>query len=50
VAFAGARLHDGRGLLAVDGDPLAEPSRRRDPARVVLVAQDGRVVADRRGA
>jgi imidazolonepropionase-like amidohydrolase len=37
-------------VILVSGDPLAEPSLWRDPARVVLVAQDGRVVADRRGA
>lgn len=37
-------------LIAVAGDPLAEPSLWRDPARVVLVIQGGRVIADRRGA
>jgi imidazolonepropionase-like amidohydrolase len=37
-------------LVLVAGDPLAEPSLWRDPARIVLVAQDGRIVADRRGA
>jgi len=35
-------------LIAVNGDPLAEPELWRDPARVVLVVQGGRVVADRR--
>ena len=37
-------------LIAVSGDPLAEPELWRDPARIVLVMQAGRVVADRRGA
>ena len=37
-------------LIAVSGDPLAEPELWRDPARIVLVMQGGRVVADRRGA
>jgi imidazolonepropionase-like amidohydrolase len=37
-------------LIAVSGDPLAEPELWRDPARIVLVVQDGRIVADRRGA
>ena len=37
-------------LIAVSGDPLAEPELWRDPARIVLVMQGGRIVADRRGA
>jgi imidazolonepropionase-like amidohydrolase len=37
-------------LIAVSGDPLAEPDLWHDPARIVLVIQNGRVVADRRGA
>ena len=37
-------------LIAVSGDPLAEPELWRDPARIVLVVQGGRIVADRRGA
>jgi imidazolonepropionase-like amidohydrolase len=37
-------------LIAVNGDPLSEPELWRDPARIVLVIQGGRVVADRRGA
>jgi imidazolonepropionase-like amidohydrolase len=37
-------------LIAVSGDPLAEPELWRDPARIVLVVQGGRVVADRRGS
>ena len=37
-------------LIAVSGDPLAEPGLWRDPARVVFVMQGGRIVADRRGA
>ena len=37
-------------LALVSGDPLAEPDLWRDPARVALVLQAGRVVADRRGA
>ncbi|MFI5258133.1 MAG: amidohydrolase family protein [Candidatus Limnocylindrales bacterium] len=37
-------------LIAVSGDPLAEPGLWRDPARIVFVMQGGRVVADRRGA
>jgi imidazolonepropionase-like amidohydrolase len=37
-------------LILVAGDPLAEPALWRDPARIALVAQAGRVVADRRGA
>jgi imidazolonepropionase-like amidohydrolase len=35
-------------LIAVSGDPLAEPDLWRDPARIVFVMQAGRVVADRR--
>ncbi len=35
-------------LIAVDGDPLAEPWLLADPERVVVVIQDGRVVKDRR--
>jgi imidazolonepropionase-like amidohydrolase len=37
-------------LIAVSGDPLAEPELWRDPARIVMVIQGGRIVADRRGA
>ncbi|HEX7490184.1 MAG TPA: amidohydrolase family protein [Candidatus Limnocylindrales bacterium] len=37
-------------LIAVSGDPLADPELWRDPARIVFVMQGGRVVADRRGA
>ncbi len=37
-------------FIAVSGDPLAEPELWRDPARVVLVVQGGRIVADRRWA
>ena len=37
-------------LVAVAGDPLAEPELWRDPARIVFVMQGGRIVADRRGA
>jgi imidazolonepropionase-like amidohydrolase len=37
-------------LIAVNGDPLAEPELWRDPARIVFVMQGGRIVADRRGA
>jgi imidazolonepropionase-like amidohydrolase len=36
-------------LIAVSGDPLADPELWRDPARIVFVMQAGRVVADRRG-
>jgi imidazolonepropionase-like amidohydrolase len=36
-------------LIAVSGDPLTEPELWRDPARIVVVVQGGRVVADRRG-
>jgi imidazolonepropionase-like amidohydrolase len=35
-------------LILVRGDPLAEPQLWHDPARIVLVMQGGRVVADRR--
>lgn len=35
-------------VLLIDGDPIAEPSLWRDPARVVMVVQAGSVVADRR--
>ena len=35
-------------VLLIDGDPLTEPSLWRDPKRVALVVQEGRVVADRR--
>jgi imidazolonepropionase-like amidohydrolase len=37
-------------LILVAGDPLAEPSLWRDPARIALVVQAGKVVADRRDA
>ena len=37
-------------LVAVSGDPLAEPELWRDSARIVFVMQGGRIVADRRGA
>ena len=37
-------------LIAVSGDPLADPGLWRDPARIVFVMQGGRIVADRRGA
>ena len=37
-------------VIAVSGDPLAEPELWRDRGRIVLVMQAGRVVADRRGA
>ena len=37
-------------LIAVSGDPLAEPDLWRDPSRIVFVMQGGRIVADRRGA
>ncbi|MGN9780619.1 amidohydrolase family protein [Nonomuraea sp. ZG12] len=33
-------------VIAVSGDPLAEPELFDDPARVVLVIQDGRIVKD----
>lgn len=35
-------------LIAVDGDPLADPWLLADPDRVVLVIQGGRIVKDRR--
>jgi imidazolonepropionase-like amidohydrolase len=35
-------------LVLVDGDPLDEPSLWRDPGRLRLVVQGGRIVADRR--
>ena len=50
----GARPADDRGtidaglaadLLVVDGDPLADPAILLDPARIVLVFKDGRIVA-----
>jgi imidazolonepropionase-like amidohydrolase len=37
-------------LIAVRGDPLAEPALWSDPARIVFVMQAGRIVADRREA
>ena len=37
-------------LIAVAGDPLADPALWRDPSRVVFVMQGGRIVADRREA
>ena len=37
-------------LIAVSGDPLADPGLWRDPARIVFVMLGGRIVADRRGA
>ena len=37
-------------LIAVSGDPLADPGLWRGPARIVFVMQGGRIVADRRGA
>jgi imidazolonepropionase-like amidohydrolase len=37
-------------LIAVTGDPLAEPEMWRDPSRIVFVMQGGQVVADRRRA
>jgi imidazolonepropionase-like amidohydrolase len=33
-------------VIAVSGDPLAEPELFDDPSRVVLVIQDGRIVKD----
>jgi imidazolonepropionase-like amidohydrolase len=33
-------------LIAVDGDPLAEPWLLADPARVIVVVQGGRIVKD----
>ena len=35
-------------VIAVDGDPLADPDLFDDPQRVVLVIQNGRVVKDLR--
>lgn len=35
-------------LIAVDGDPLADPWLLADPDRIVMVIQDGRIVKDRR--
>lgn len=35
-------------LIAVDGDPLADPWVLADPDRIVMVIQDGRIVKDRR--
>ena len=35
-------------VLLIDGDPIAEPSLWRDPARTAMVIQAGKVVADRR--
>jgi imidazolonepropionase-like amidohydrolase len=35
-------------ILLLDGDPIAEPSLWRDPSRIAVVVQAGRVVADRR--
>lgn len=35
-------------LIAVDGDPLADPSVLADPRRIVLVMQAGRIVKDTR--
>ena len=37
-------------FIAISGDPLAEPELWRDPTRIALVVQGGRIVADRRGA
>ncbi len=37
-------------VLLLDFDPLAEPAAWRDPTRVSVVVQSGRVVADRRSA
>lgn len=36
-------------LIAIDGDPLADPGVFDDPDRVVLVVKDGRVAKDLRG-
>jgi imidazolonepropionase-like amidohydrolase len=33
-------------LIAIDGDPLSDPKLFDDPARVVLVMQNGAVVKD----
>ena len=35
-------------VIAVDGDPLADPAVLADPRRIVLVMQDGRIVRDLR--
>src|SRR3954449_3009504 len=35
-------------LVVVDGDPLADISVLRDPARIALVVKDGRIAANRR--
>jgi imidazolonepropionase-like amidohydrolase len=35
-------------LVLVDGDPLEEPSLWREPSRISIVIQAGRIVADRR--
>ena len=35
-------------LIAMDGDPLAEPELFDDPSRVVLVVKDGAVAKDAR--
>jgi imidazolonepropionase-like amidohydrolase len=35
-------------VIAVDGDPLAEPELLDDPTRVVVVVKDGRIVKDLR--
>jgi imidazolonepropionase-like amidohydrolase len=35
-------------VLLVGGDPLAEPALWRDPTRVAMVVQGGRIAADRR--
>src|SRR5262249_60663810 len=37
------------GLIAVSGDPIAEPGLFDDPSRVVLVIKDGRVFKDTGG-
>ena len=34
-------------LVVVDGDPLADISVLRDPARIALVVKDGKIAADR---
>jgi imidazolonepropionase-like amidohydrolase len=35
-------------IIAIDGDPLADPSSFDDPSRVVLVVKDGVVLKDAR--
>jgi imidazolonepropionase-like amidohydrolase len=35
-------------VIAVDGDPLTEPSLFDDPDRIVLVVKGGQVVKDHR--